>query len=72
MAMRLAKWGNSLAIRTPASVVSELSLCGGEEVEVHVTPERCFEIYRDLRRAEALERLRSLRRRSTAHSPFLD
>ena len=32
--MRVAKWGNSLAIRLPASVVEALELKEGEEVEI--------------------------------------
>jgi len=32
--MRVSKWGNSLAIRLPASVVEALRLKEGDEVEV--------------------------------------
>src|SRR6516162_9006735 len=34
--MRVSKWGNSLAIRLPGSVVQALELKEGDEVEVHV------------------------------------
>jgi antitoxin MazE len=45
--MRVAKWGNSLAIRLPAAVVETLELREGDEVEVHVAGERAFDIARD-------------------------
>ncbi|HZV21679.1 MAG TPA: AbrB/MazE/SpoVT family DNA-binding domain-containing protein, partial [Hyphomicrobiales bacterium] len=32
--MRVAKWGNSLAVRLPASVVEALGLQEGDEVEI--------------------------------------
>ena len=34
--MQVSKWGNSLVIRLPASVVETLQLKEGDEVEVHV------------------------------------
>jgi antitoxin MazE len=34
--MRVAKWGNSLAVRLPVSLVKDLDLREGEEVEVAV------------------------------------
>ena len=33
-AMKVAKWGNSLAVRIPASVVERLELKEGDEVEL--------------------------------------
>jgi antitoxin component of MazEF toxin-antitoxin module len=32
--MRIAKWGNSLAVRLPVSIVEELHLQEGDEVEL--------------------------------------
>ena len=32
--MRISKWGNSLAVRLPSSLIKELDLREGEEVEV--------------------------------------
>jgi antitoxin MazE len=58
--MRVAKWGNSLAIRLPASVVETLDLEAGDEVEVHVAGERAFDIARDQSRERALARIRAL------------
>jgi len=45
--MRLAKWGNSLAIRVPASVVEALALKPGDEVEVKIEGERSFALSRE-------------------------
>jgi antitoxin MazE len=59
--MKLARWGNSLAIRIPAEVVEKLKLEPGEEIEVKVTGDNQFEVSRDRRRQEALEKLRRLR-----------
>ena len=41
--MRVAKWGNSLAIRLPAAVVEALELKEGDEVEVRVAGLRSFD-----------------------------
>jgi antitoxin MazE len=59
--MKLAKWGNSLAVRIPAEVVAELGIAPNEEVEIKVTGENSFEVTRDRRRQEAIEKLRSMR-----------
>lgn len=32
--MRVAKWGNSLAVRLPAELVAELGLKDGDEVQI--------------------------------------
>ncbi len=58
--MQVSKWGNSLAIRLPASVVEALKLKEGDEIEVHVVGERALDIARDRSRARALERIRAL------------
>lgn len=60
--MRVAKWGNSLAIRLPAAVVKALRLKDGDSIEIRVAGKRTFEASRDLSRERALERLRKLRR----------
>jgi antitoxin MazE len=60
--MQLSKWGNSLAIRLPASVVEALELKAGDEVEVHVAGERAFDIDGDRSRERALARIRAFRR----------
>jgi antitoxin MazE len=60
--MKIAKWGNSLAIRLPATVVEVLELKEGDEVEMHVVGSRAFDIARDNSRERALERVRALRK----------
>ncbi len=60
--MRVAKWGNSLAIRLPASVVEALELKEGDEVEVHVVGDRAFDIARDSSCECALACIRGVRK----------
>jgi len=59
--MRVAKWGNSLAIRLPAAVVEALELKEGDEVDVQIAGSRSFDLERDKTREQALARLRQLR-----------
>jgi antitoxin MazE len=42
--MRVAKWGNSLAVRLPASVIDALELKEGDEIEIHVAGERAWRV----------------------------
>jgi antitoxin MazE len=60
--MQVAKWGNSLAVRLPASVVEALELKEGDDIDIRVAGERAFDVERDRSRARALERIRSLRK----------
>jgi antitoxin MazE len=55
--MRVAKWGNSLAIRIPAEVAEALELKEGDQVEVRLAGARTFEVDRDRRRERAMERI---------------
>lgn len=60
--MKIAKWGNSLAVRIPTDVAAACELKEGDEVQVHLAETgRAFEVKKELTREEALERLRSLR-----------
>jgi antitoxin MazE len=59
--MQVSKWGNSLAIRLPRSVVKALGLKEGDDVEITVAGMRRFEVSRDRRREETLKRLRKYR-----------
>jgi len=61
--VKVAKWGNSLAIRLPAAVVEALELNEGDEIEIHVADEREFAVARKPGRAELLTRLRAFRGR---------
>ena len=60
--MQVAKWGNSLAVRLPASVVAALELKEGDEIEIRVADEREFGISRKPGREELLKRLRAFSR----------
>ncbi len=44
--MQIAKWGNSLAVRLPSSVVEMLSLKAGDDIEIVVAAPKIFEIRR--------------------------
>ena len=44
--MQLAKWGNSLAVRLPSSVVEILNLRAGDDIEIVVAAPKLFEIRR--------------------------
>lgn len=59
--MRVARWGNSLAIRLPASLVAELDLREGDEVDVSPASRHNLKIALDPRREEALARIRAMR-----------
>jgi antitoxin MazE len=67
--MRVAKWGNSLAIRLPAAVVETLTQ-RGDEVEVHVLGSRAFDIARDRSRERALTRIRAMHKELPDDSKF--
>jgi antitoxin MazE len=56
--MQVGKWGNSLAVRLPASVVEGLGLKEGDEIEIAGT--HSFKVARDASRDDALRRLRAL------------
>ncbi len=58
--MQVSKWGNSLAVRLPASVVEKLGLLEGDEIEIEIAGPRHFRVTRDTRRIKALERLKAL------------
>ena len=60
--MQVGKWGNSLAVRLPASVVEMLRLKEGDEIEIEIASERTFRVRRDRSRARALEQLKALQR----------
>lgn len=68
--MQVAKWGNSLAVRLPSSVVEALELKEGDEVEIHVLDGRDFGVARKPGREELLSRLRAFRGRLPADFKF--
>ena len=68
--MQVAKWGNSLAVRLPQSVVEALDLVEGDSIEIHVVGARAFEIAKSPTPRELLARLRKYRGRLPADFKF--
>ena len=68
--MQVAKWGNSLAIRLPASVVRALELREGDDIEVLIEGERVFQIRKKPGTEAVLERLRRFRGKLPADFKF--
>jgi antitoxin MazE len=68
--MHVAKWGNSLAVRLPKSVVEALGLNEGDDIEIHVAGRRMLEIERAPAPQELLRRLRKFRGRLPAGFRF--
>jgi antitoxin MazE len=60
--VRVAKWGNSLAVRLPAAVVEALDLKDGDNIEIRVADGRNFEVKKGRTKEQALAALRKLRR----------
>jgi antitoxin MazE len=61
--VQVSKWGNSLAVRLPASVVEALQLKEGDDIEIHIAGGRRFEVKRAASAREVLARLRKYRGR---------
>jgi antitoxin MazE len=68
--MQVAKWGNSLAVRLPSSVVEALQLKEGDHIEIHVAGARSFEVKRAASARDLLARLRKYRGRLPADFKF--
>jgi antitoxin MazE len=68
--VKVAKWGNSLAVRLPRSVVEVLKLKEGDSVEIEVVETRSFKIARTPTRKEILARLDKYRGRVPADFKF--
>jgi len=60
--MRVAKWGNSFAVRLPRAVVGALDLREGDRIEVTIAGKRKFLVSRDRSEEKAMETIRRLRR----------
>ena len=68
--MQVSKWGNSLAVRLPASVVEALGLEEGDDIEIHVVGDRAFQIKKAAGARELLRRLRKYRGKLPADFKF--
>jgi len=68
--MQISKWGNSLAIRIPSSVVKALELHEGDHIEVLVAGEREFQLKKKPDQEALLRRLRHFRGKLPADFVF--
>ena len=68
--MQVSKWGNSLAVRLPATVVEALQLREGDDIEIHIAGERVFELEKKVSSQELLTRLRKFRGRLPKNFKF--
>lgn len=59
--MRVAKWGNSLAIRIPKDVAEALGINEGDDVELEPGRIGVLRLNRQMTREEALENLKRFR-----------
>lgn len=55
--MQVARWGNSLAVRIPASVVEALELSEGDDIDIQVAGRRQLDVSCECSRAAALKRI---------------
>ena len=68
--MQVSKWGNSLAIRLPASVVEALEIKEGDDIEVVIADERVFKVRKKPGKKAILKRLRQFRGKLPADFKF--
>lgn len=68
--MQVSKWGNSLAIRLPASLVEALELQEGDDIEIVIDDPRTFAVRKKPGAEELLERLRGYRGKLPADFKF--
>lgn len=61
--MKIAKWGNSLAVRLPSSVVEALHLKEGDDIEIRAAGWRVLDVARKPTPEDPLQRLRAFRGR---------
>jgi antitoxin MazE len=59
--MQVAKWGNSLAVRLPSSLVEALELHEGDDIEIIVDAPRTFAVRKKPGADELLKRLHRFR-----------
>lgn len=68
--MRVARWGNALAIRLPSAVVRELQLREGDHIEIVALDRKCWAVRSSAQPSSALADLRRLRGRLPADFHF--
>ena len=57
--MLVSRWGNSLGVRLPRALVDSLGLKLGDELDVVAAAPGRIKVKKDMRRAEAVDRMRS-------------
>ena len=68
--MRVAKWGNSLAVRIPSVVVEAMDLKEGDEINIRIAGPRELQLAPKPDLDEMFERLRQFRGRLPADFRF--
>lgn len=68
--MQVSKWGNSLAIRLPASVVEALAIKEGDDIEIIVAEDRVFAVKKKPSRTALLKKLHKYRGKLPADFVF--
>lgn len=68
--MQVSKWGNSLAVRLPATVVDALGLKEGDQIEIQIAAKHTFAVAKAPGARELLARLRKFRGRLPATFKF--
>jgi antitoxin MazE len=68
--VRIAKWGNSLAIRLGVALIKMLNLKKGDEIEIHAADARRLSIAHKAGNKELLKRLHRFRGRLPADFKF--
>lgn len=68
--MQVAKWGNSLAVRLPKTVVEALGLREGDDISIEVVGSRTFAVGKSPTAQELVARLRKYRGRLPADFHF--
>jgi len=68
--MQVSKWGNSLAVRLPTSVVEALDLKEGDDIGIEVADARRFDVRKSPATEDVLARLRAYRGRLPADFRF--
>lgn len=59
--MQVARWGNSLAVRLPTSIVEIMQLKEGDDIAIHAVGMRSFEIEKLPGLVDLLGRIRKYR-----------
>jgi len=70
MVMQVAKWGNSLAVRRPASLVEALELREGDDIEFVIDDMHTFTVRKKSETDALLKHLRTFRGKLPADFRF--